>query len=90
MTNRGDVKLGDDAKDTISGFRGIVVAVTDWLNGGQRITIQPQKLDAGKPIDSHTFDVEQIEVVKAAKPVVKKPTGGPHDEPRRQAGPTRS
>lgn len=31
------VELGDIAKDEVSGFQGVVVAVTNWLNGCNRI-----------------------------------------------------
>ena len=34
--------LGDEVKDTITGFKGIVVARTEWLNGCARVTVQPQ------------------------------------------------
>ena len=84
---RPNVSLGDKAKDTITGYEGIVVAITEWLNGCRRITIQPQALHDGKPIDSHTFDAEQIEVVSVAAPVALKKTGGPSISPVRSADP---
>lgn len=78
--NRPNVALGDIAKDTISGFQGVVVATTDWLNGCKRITIQPMELKDGKPIDSFTFDVEQIQVVEAGPKIVSRMTGGDRDD----------
>ncbi len=78
------LELGCVAKDTISGFTGIVVAITEWLNGCIRITLQPQKLDGGKLLDSGTFDVEQIAVVKPlSKPRDVKRHGGPSISPIR-------
>lgn len=82
-----DVTLGCKARDTISGFTGIVVAITHWLNGCVRITIQPQEMKDGKPIDGCTFDVEQITVVEP-KAVEEKPRhGGPSIAPTRSSDP---
>lgn len=83
------LKLGDKAKDKISGFSGVIVAVTEWLNGCRRVTIQPQELFEGKPVDSHTFDAEQITKVEAGPPLPQKRTGGPRIEPTRHANPVR-
>lgn len=87
-----DVRLGDIYKDTITGFKGVAVAKTEWFNGCWRITLQPQGLIEGKPIDGVTFDVEQLELVKA-KNVASKPkedrTGGPKPSPSRHSAPTR-
>lgn len=59
------VNLGDQAKDKVTGFEGVVVAVTTWLNGCQRFTVQPQKLDKdGKIRESQCFDDHQLEVTK--------------------------
>lgn len=80
---RPDIKLGDRAKDNISGFTGIVVALTEWLNGCLRITIQPQALHDGKPIPSECFDAEQIEAVSAEPEIAASATGGPKPAPSR-------
>lgn len=84
MTKRGDIALGDEVKDTITGLTGVVVAITDWLNGCQRIQVQPRELKDGKPVETSGFDVEQVELVTPAQPVAKVNTGGPHDAPTRQ------
>ena len=39
------IELGDTAKDSITGFSGVVIATTFWLHGCERLTLQPQKLD---------------------------------------------
>ena len=44
------VQLGDLCKDTVTGFEGVCVARTEWLNGCWRMTLQSAKLDKdGKP-----------------------------------------
>lgn len=82
-----NLKLGDDAKDQISGFKGTIVAITEWLNGCRRITIAPSKLHKGSTIGHQAFDAEQVELVKACKPLESQPTGGPAIEPERCADP---
>ncbi len=79
---RDDLPLGRRARDTVSGFEGIIEARTEWLNGCFRISLAPTRLDKdGKIFDSHTFDAEQIEVLDE-QIVEEKP------EERRTNGPT--
>ena len=75
------VNLRDIVRDEITGFEGMAVAVTHWINGCCRIMVQPQGLqDNGKPKESHTFDVEQLVIVEATKAPKDKPHGGPRDD----------
>ncbi len=78
------LNLGDVAKDTITGFVGVVVAQTTWLHGCRRFTLQPQGLFEGKPIDSQTFDEPQLTLVKAKTQKATTDGGGPRPEPRRR------
>jgi hypothetical protein len=65
---------GDEAKDIVTGFRGIIVARTAWLHGCDRISITPNKLGSdGLPIKEQTFDEQRIEVIKAGKIKVTPP-----------------
>lgn len=59
------IKLGDRAKDKISGFKGIVAGITDWQFGNRRIIIQPETMCDGLPVENRCFDVEQVVLVKA-------------------------
>lgn len=60
------MKLGDLIKDRLTGFTGVMVAETRWLNGCVRIVLHPTKLSKdGQPGLDHTFDANQCEVVKA-------------------------
>lgn len=81
-------ELGDLAKDRITGYTGIVVAVTDWLNKCRRITLQARALKDGKPVESATFDETDVVLVKAdaLSTTKKRSTGGP---PTRAADPIR-
>lgn len=84
------VKLGVKAKDRITGFEGIVICVSEWLNGCLRITIQPQAMHEGKPVDNQTFDAEQVEAVEVETGFTQMtPSGGPSIAPKRAADPRR-
>lgn len=89
MAKRGEIVLGDTAKDQITGFSGVVVSIHDYLNGCMRLGIQPTKMKDGKPVDPLVFDIEQLDLVKKAKVQVVKPHGGPRTEPARPALPPR-
>lgn len=89
MAEKNELQHGDTVKDTISGFIGIVVAVTEWINGCVRLTIAPTTLKDGALLDNQTFDVEQLKLVKAGPRHQAKPTGGPKPSPTRQPDPTR-
>ena len=78
------IKLGDRARDTITGFSGTVVAITTWLNGCDRYMIQPNTLKDGSTINPETFDVQQLERSKSSDHVPDKTTGGPRPEPKRR------
>jgi len=87
------IKLGSKVRDNITGFEGIAIARTEWLHGCARVTIQPQGLHDGKPIESHTFDEQQVELVEAHAPVVSgassATSGGPQRDPVQRPGPVR-
>lgn len=78
------INLGDKVKDKVTGFKGIAIARTEWLNGCSRITVQPDRLDGGKVPDSQTFDEPQLTVLKAGQVKTgSRDTGGPIPNPIR-------
>ena len=80
------INLGDRVKDKVTGFVGIAIGRTEWLNGCTRITVQPEKLIGGKIVDTSCFDEPQLVVVKAKQvDVGPKDTGGPI--PKQTRGP---
>lgn len=84
------IALGDEAKDNISGFSGVVTGFTEWLNGCRRYMLTPKKLDKeGKLRDAQWFDDVQVVLVKAMSTPKAAPAGGPRDAPTRAADPTR-
>lgn len=74
------INLGDEARDTVTGFTGICVCRTEYISGCARISLQPQVGKDGKIPDQGHFDEPMCVVLKHAR-VKAKPTnnGGPGD-----------
>lgn len=60
----GGLDLGDTAKDTLTGFEGIVVATNRNISGCDQIALQPEMKD-GAFQESRWFDIERIAQVEA-------------------------
>jgi hypothetical protein len=84
------IQLGDRVKDKVTGYTGIVVARTEWLNGCVRITVQNEKLKDGQVQPDFTFDEFQLTLLKG-KVVTSggRETGGPIPSPRQHGSPSR-
>lgn len=81
-----EIKLGDKVKDMVTGYVGVAIAKTIWLNGCVRFTLQSDKFHDGKPVDTLCVDEPQLEVVGQGtvdKPEFAEPSGGPHPKPDR-------
>lgn len=94
------IELGDKAKDKITGFTGVVTSITTWLNGCQRVGLQPRELgEHGRLPSVEAFDIEQVELLEKrvvvaergqrAEAVRPKESGGPMPQPSRASVPTR-
>ena len=87
-------QLGNRVRDRITGVEGIVIADCQWIYGCRRLTIQPQALKDGHPVNSITFDADQLEVLDPSTPksfvaAKKAPTGGPAPEMAQAETPAR-
>jgi hypothetical protein len=60
------VELRDRVRDTITGYTGIVIGVTQWIHGCVRCTVQARELKDGRPVDPVCFDEPQLELLSAA------------------------
>lgn len=79
------VRLGDKVEDTLTGFKGTVVSITDWLYGCRRIAVQAYGLDKdGKPFDYQVFDEPSLIVVEDVGCQDKEATGGVRSIPSRR------
>lgn len=81
------IQLGMTQTDPISGFTGVVVGRSEYLNGCVRYLLMARKLDNdGKP-QEQWFDEEQLEGCFQGDAFIRKhaPAGGPE----RHAPPSR-
>src|SRR6185369_6573620 len=87
---REHIKLGDTAKDEITGFEGIVIARAHWLGDGDRLVLQPKTLkEDGQPKDTHGVSAARCALVSSLNPPAPaEKRGGPMPEVRRAADPT--
>jgi len=85
------INLGDKARDLVTGFEGICIARTKWLNGCVRCSLQSRGLDKeGKIGSQEVFDEPQLELIKSGVvPCGSPDTGGPIPKPTQHAAPTR-
>jgi len=71
------VPLGCRVKDKITGFEGIVISRSQWLNNCNTYGVKPSKLKDDKPIDTQWFDEPQLKIVEEDVFKPKQKTGGP-------------
>lgn len=77
------IKMGDVARDTITGYTGVVIAITKWIHGCERLTLQSRDLKDGVPVESRCFDRPQLEYVSGRTVATTGSTGGPRPAPER-------
>lgn len=83
------IELGQKVRDTITGMEGIAIARTEWMNGCVRVTVRPQVLKDGVPVDSQTFDEPQLEVAQDTPAEKAEPRHGPRPAASRAPDPSR-
>jgi len=85
-----EIELGDKVKDKITSFSGVAVCFSLWINGCERVTVQPTTLNKeGGTKESETFDIEDLVIVTPAKKKKATPSGGPKKDPTRKKDPKR-
>jgi len=82
-----DVKLGAEYRDRVTGFKGICIGKTDWLNGCATVGLKAKVDKEGKEREALWVDVQQIEFVKNVLNEGSKATGGPKPTPSRNLRP---
>lgn len=84
------IELGEEVKDRITGFKGIAIANTFYLQGCDRILVQPKVGKDGTIPEPQSFDEPDLEVVGSGvlpKPEAKK-NGGPRPMASRAISPS--
>jgi len=95
------IELGDEVRDEVTSFSGVVIAITQWLNGCRRIVVQPRQIgENGKMSPSEHIDENQLVITekhaivaqntpKPAEIAAGKRTGGPRPDPQSWSAPIR-
>ena len=81
------IELGDIARDKITGFEGVVIANTQWLNGCDRLSLKPRKMKKGVTLNSEVFDRPQLELVSKQVLKAARKTGGDQARQTRHVDP---
>lgn len=74
-----EIKLGQEVKDRVTGFKGIAVARTTYLQGCDRIQVQPAVDKVGDLREMQHFDEPDLVIVGRGilPPEPKEKPGGP-------------
>lgn len=74
-----EARLGDLVEDRVSGSTGIVVALHQYLQGCDRMSVQPRVKKDGTLPETKSFDAPDLIVLKRAAVQVTEsgPPGGP-------------
>lgn len=55
--------LGARVKHRITGLTGIAIGFTQYMNGCNKVHVQPEALHEGKPLDTVWFDEQEVETL---------------------------
>lgn len=61
------IQLGDEVQDKVTGFKGIAIVRSIYLQGCDRIAVQPPIDKEGKIQESQHFDDPQLKILKKQK-----------------------
>jgi hypothetical protein len=66
------IELGQKVRDKVTGFEGIVVCVSEWLNGCHRVGVKPPLDKDGNDRDEYWVDAKQLEIIDKENILKKK------------------
>jgi len=79
------IHLGDKVRDKVTGFTGIAVAKTEFINGCIQFNVAPKCEKSNKQIEELSFDENFLEVIKKNE-ITRRIT--PHTKVQTNGGPT--
>ena len=86
------ITLGREVKDRVTGYQGIAVGRSVFLQGCARILVQPPTDKDGKMVEAASFDepdIVDVGIGVLPKPKKDEPPGGPRPTATRAVGPSR-
>lgn len=75
------IQLGLEAKDKVTGFKGVIIGKAEYLTGCNQYGLCPPVSAEGKKVDTEWFDEGRIEIIGKgvlAKEVTGDKNGGPN------------
>ena len=69
-------KTGDEVKDRITGFSGVVMCRTQYLTGCNRYSVMSKKLEDKRPAEWIAFDEDQLIETGKIKKIKTRNVGG--------------
>lgn len=57
------IKLGQKVEDKITGFKGTVTGITEYITGCTTVLVQPRVKEDGTAIDGRWYDEPRLEVL---------------------------
>lgn len=70
------IKLGDEVKDKVTGFKGIATSRVEYLNGCVQFCVEPKLDKDGKKVKYEYIDQGQLERIGDGINVVNEGPGG--------------
>ena len=82
-----NIELGDTVQCTVTGFKGVAVMKTEFLNGCIQYSVAPKVGKDNKIIEDVSIDEGSLKVIKKkTKPRQRSSTGGPNTISKRLRG----
>ena len=82
------VELGDEVKEAVTGFVGVVTGIASYITGCDQASVVPKAKKDGTLGDGQWFDIVRLKVVKKKvvnlKKAVAKDPGGPQQVPNKR------
>lgn len=79
MKELNGIDMGDEVRDEVTGFGGVVTGYARYLTGCAQVLVQPKVKEGGDWQEGRWFDVDRLTLAKSAAHVhvVKTAVGGP-------------
>lgn len=84
------IKLGSKVKDVVTGYQGMAVVKTVWINGRISIGIEPTELKEGKVLETNGFDLERVQLIEEQKPPMSRQNSATSGGPQKDFSPSRT
>ncbi len=81
-----EIKLGDTVKCLITGFEGIAVNKTEYINGCIQVDVAPKVDKDNKLSESLSIDIQSLKRIKKGPKHIKEEVGGPNNKSVKMRG----